>query len=250
MAALRIANDPPFLARMAAAEVVTSASVAIQTRGRFTIALSGGNTPRPAYELLVTHEFASQVDWSRVHVFWSDERCVPPTDAESNFRTANESLLRHVPIPPANVHRIEGEADPPVAAASYERVLDQFFPPKASGAPSPSFDLAILGLGANGHTASLFPGRPALREKRHQVVADYIGAVFGWRITLTLPILNEARATIFLVTGAAKANVLHQVLEGPFQPNVLPAQLIQPSSGRLTWLVDAPAAARLTIPSH
>ena len=245
---LRIAADDVALAHLAAESVVESAAAAIRERGRFTIALCGGGTPRPAYELLASPAFASRIDWPSVHVFWGDERCVPPSDPMSNFRMADEALLQRVPIPRPNVHRMLGEDDPSVAAASYELLLRQFFPPGPSDTSEESFDLVLLGLGTNGHTASLFPGRPVLHERRHWTAPDFVEEIAAWRITLTVPILNAARAVSFLVFGIEKADVLRRVLQGPSQPDDLPAQLIQPH-GQFTWLVDAAAASLLATSS-
>ncbi len=236
------------LATAAAERFVTAAEHSIDARGEFVVALSGGSTPRRTYELLALEPFVSRVNWTRVHVLWGDERCVPPSDADSNYRMARESLLDHVPIPATNVHRIHGEDDPIVAAASYEATLRALFrtsngPP--ASAPGKNIDLALLGLGDDGHTASIFPESAAVDEQSRWVMAEYVPAVSMWRVTLTVPILNAAAELLFLVAGGEKAAVLQRVLEGPHRPRVLPAQLIAPTHGRVHWLVDIAAAAQL-----
>jgi 6-phosphogluconolactonase len=232
----------------AAEQIVVEAEHAIDARGRFVVALSGGSTPRRTYELLAREPYASRVNWPRVHVVWGDERCVPPSDVDSNYRMARESLLDHVPIPATNVHRMHGEDDPAAAAASYETALRSLFntpsgPP--ASAPGKNIDLALLGLGDNGHTASIFPESAAASEQRRWVMAEYVPAVSMWRITLTAQILNAAAEVLFLVSGGDKAEVLQRILEGPRVPRELPAQLIAPKPGRIRWLADAAAAAEL-----
>ncbi|MGH2585100.1 MAG: 6-phosphogluconolactonase [Dehalococcoidia bacterium] len=235
------------LVRAATEQIAGIAESAIAANGRFTIALSGGNTPQPVYRLLATDEFSRRIDWSRVQVFWGDERCVPPNDEESNYRMAKEALLDHVPLPPANVHRMRGEEDPAQAAAQCGRELQAVFGGDAEGgAPPAGFDLILLGMGDNGHTASLFPGKTAMHEEKRWVVAEYIEAVSMWRITFTPVLINAAATVTFLVAGTQKAEVLHQVLEGPYQPDVLPSQIVKPVHGQLVWLLDQAAASRLT----
>ena len=225
----------------AAQEVVNAASGAIARDRRFVMALSGGSTPRALYALLATPLWASRIDWSRVHLFWGDERCLPPDHSGSNYHMTRETLLDHVPIPAANVHRIRGEDEPAVAVAAYEQELRLTF-----GGALPRFDLVLLGMGDNGHTASLFPGLTAVRETTRQVVAEYVAEVAMWRITLTPPVLNAAVRVLFLACGGDKAAMLRRVLEGPFEPDALPAQIVQPEVGQVAWLVDVAAAAQLT----
>jgi 6-phosphogluconolactonase len=229
------------LERGAAELFVDLAVAAVEARGRFTVALAGGATPRPVYARLATPEFAGRIPWDGVHVFFGDERCVPPTDEQSNFRMACEALLEHVPLPPEHIHRIAGEDDPALAALSYEQELGRVF---RSQAP-PAFDLIQLGLGENGHTASLFPGTAGLRELDRWVVAQYVEILDAWRVTLTPAVINGAREVVFLVSGAGKADVLARVLAGPYEPELLPAQLVQPRRGELRWLVDAAAGAKV-----
>jgi 6-phosphogluconolactonase len=225
--------------------IVAAAADAVRASGRFTLALAGGSTPRRLYERLAR---VPEIDWGRVELGFGDERCVPPDDSASNYRMAREALLARVPIPPAGVHRMRGEDVPAVAAAAYERELRALFatptgPPR--GAPGATFDLVLLGMGANGHTASLFPGLPAVREAERWAVASYVEEVDAWRLTLTPIVLNAAFEVIFLVDGREKAAMLRRVLREPYAPDVLPAQAIQPTHGRLRWLVDAEAASAL-----
>jgi 6-phosphogluconolactonase len=222
----------------AALAIVAAAKAAIDARGRFLLVLSGGSTPKALYTLLATPPYSSRLDWSRTHVFWGDERCVPPEDPASNFRMAREALLDHVPVPAEQLHRMRGEDDPVRAAAAYEAVLRGLFPDGAT-----RFDLVLLGMGDNGHTASLFPGLAAVRETVRPVVAEYVPEVSMWRLTLTPPAINAAAKVMFLVVGHDKAAMLKQVLSGPRDPNRLPAQAIAPVRGELTWILDAAAAA-------
>lgn len=217
------------------------AAQAIAERGLFTLALSGGGTPRPIYARLATADYRGRFDWSRVHIWFGDERCVPPDDERSNFRMAREALLDHIALPPDNLHRIRGEDDPSQAALAYEQQLQRTF----RSALPPAFDLICLGMGDNGHTASLFPGTAALREQVRWVVPQYVEVMTTWRVTFTTAVINAARHVAFLVEGAGKAGMLWNVLEGPYQPDVLPSQLIQPVNGQLHWLADAAAAAKV-----
>jgi 5-dehydro-2-deoxygluconokinase len=240
---LEVFADGDTLAHAEAERIVAQARTAIAARDRFSIALSGGSTPRTLYSLLATPRFASQIDWSRVHVFWGDERCVPPEHPESNFRMTREALLDRVPIPWGNVHRIAGEDEPEAAARAYEQALRAFLD-VPDGPPERTFDLVLLGMGEDGHTASLFPGTPAVEEDRRWAVPNR-GPHGMWRITLTQIVLDAADAITFLVAGAAKAERLHEVLEEPPQSPPLPAQLIHPTHGALTWMIDAAAARKL-----
>ena len=244
MSEFRVYPDGASLARAAAEHFATLATEALAARGRFAVALSGGSTPHPTYALLASPEFAGRVDWPRVHVFWGDERGVPPDHPDSNYRMAREALLDHVPLPAHNVHRIHGEMEPQQAAAGYEHTLRAFFA-QHPGRPSPRFDLILLGMGDDGHTASLFPGTAALHEGARWVVAHYVHKLRVWRVTLTPVAINAAAHVTFLVSGAGKAERLRQVLNGPYQPDVLPVQIVRPTDGRLLWLADAAAAAQL-----
>ena len=244
MSEVEVYPHPASLARAAAEHFVTRASEAVAARGLFTVALSGGSTPRSTYALLAGREFAPRVDWPRTHVFWGDERCVPPDHSDSNYRTAREALLDHVPIPQRNVHRIRGEVEPEQAADEYERTLQSFFQARRGELP-PQFDLILLGMGADGHTASLFPGTPAVHEGTRWVVAHYVDKLSAWRVTLTPAVINAAAHVTFLVSGVGKAERLREILKGPYHPDVLPAQTVSPTDGQLLWLVDAAAAVRL-----
>jgi len=235
------------LMEAAAERLVTRAAAAIRSSGRFCVALAGGSTPKGLYELLATPRYARRIDWPRVHVFWGDERCVPPDDPASNYGMARETLLDHVPVPPSNVHRIRGEDRPAAAAAGYEDELRSVFltpegPPR--DAPGACLAVVLLGMGDNGHTASLFPGLTAVHESSRWVVAEYVSEVSMWRVTLTSPVINAAADVVFLVSGSGKASMLQRVLEGPHRPDTLPAQAIMPH-GSTTWLVDVAAAAEL-----
>jgi len=220
--------------------LVAAAAEAIAARGRFLLVLSGGSTPKALYELLATPAYAPRIDWSRTHVFWGDERCVPPDDRSSNYRMAREALLDRVPISPEAIHRLRGEDQPAAAAAAYEETLRGVF-----GAGPPRFDVVLLGMGDNGHTASLFPHLKAVRETSRWVMAEYVGEVSMWRLTLTPPALNAAAHVLFVVVGADKAAMLKRVLEGPQDIDLLPAQVIAPTDGALTWMVDSAATAKL-----
>lgn len=235
----RVYKNAEELARAGAQLFVDGAAEPLSTRGRFRVALSGGSTPRRVYELLATPDFRPRVDWNRVDLFWGDERYVPADDRESNYRMTAQALLDHVPVPSANVHCVPTEISPPSAAASaYEDEIRQVFGESTS---VPEFDLIYLGLGANGHTASLFPHSPALHESSRLVVADFVTEVNTWRVSMTAPLLNRGCVVAFLIEGAQKAQVLSEVLLGPRDPERLPAQLISPQ-GKLLWMVDAAAA--------
>ena len=219
------------------------AQQAAQARGRFTVALSGGSTPRGLYALLATAEYRERIPWSHVHLFWGDERCVPPDHPESNYRMVQESLLSKIAIPERNVHRMAGEKEPQIAAAEYEAELKNFF--RLSEGALPRFDLILLGLGEDGHTASLFPGSEALEDTEHLVVAICVEQLKTHRLTLTLPVLNNAAQVIFLVAGESKSAILKEVLRAdPFSSN-LPAAKVQPVTGGLTWMVAEDVAADL-----
>jgi 6-phosphogluconolactonase len=228
------------LARKAAAEWVRSADEAIARAGRFAVALSGGNTPRALYAALAGGEFRSRIAWDRVHFFWGDERSVPADHPDSNYRMAYEALLSRVPAPAANIHRIETERGSAEAAAAYEALLRDFF--ALSRGALPRFDLVFLGLGEEGHAASLFPGSAALEERERLVVAVYVDKLKTDRVTFTLPLLNSAAEVAFLVSGKSKAAAVKQTLRGGAD---LPAARVAPLNGRLLWFLDKEAAALL-----
>ncbi|MEO8737727.1 MAG: 6-phosphogluconolactonase [Edaphobacter sp.] len=244
----RISPTPAEVAQAAAQLFMDSAVFAVQTRGRARIAISGGTTPKAMFTLLAdpTHPFLKQIPWDKLDLYWVDERCVAPTDADSNYRMTNETLLSKVPLAPERIHRMEGELDPEAAAARYESTIRNTF--RLEGAETPTFDLIFLGMGDDGHTASLFPHTEAINDFTDIVTANYVPQKDTWRITLTWPVINQGREVVFLIEGAAKAQVLHDVLLGPYQPDIFPSQIIRPASGRLTLLLDAAAAAKLPAP--
>ena len=226
----------------AAEEFVRAARTAIGAQGRFTVALSGGSTPKALYSLLATNY--TNFAWNRVFLFFGDERHVPPTDPESNYRMVNESLLTKITIPAQNVFRVPAEnPDAAAAASDYEAQLRRFFELKPG--EFPRFDLILLGMGPDGHTASLFPDSAGLEEQSRLVIANWVAKFNTHRITFTFPVLNRAAEVMFLASGPDKADMLHQVLEGKSTPP-LPSQRVQPSDGKLLWMLDEAAAAKLT----
>ncbi len=246
---IRTFPDAEAVSRGAAEEFVRCARDAVAARGRFTVTLSGGSTPKRMFEMLADPPHRDQVDWSKTHIFWGDERSVPPDHRDSNYRMANEAMLSRLPIPVAQIHRIEAERkDRDAAARDYQAVIAKTFGVDPNGEP-PAFDLVLLGMGPDGHTASLFPHTTALTEAKRWVVVNFVPKFNTDRVTLTAPILNKARAVLFLVAGADKVQPLVEVLEGPPDPSRLPSQLIAPTGGALLWFVDRLAAAKLTLPS-
>lgn len=237
---IRFFDDLEDLSRGAARLFEERALKAVADRGLFRIVLSGGSTPRRTYEILASEPFRESVPWKDVHVFWGDERCVPPDHPESNARMARRALLDHVPVPPGNVHPVSGDAGPAEAARRYESELRGHF----SG-QRPCFDLIFLGMGGDGHTASLFPGAPALVERQRWVVGAQGPSGGPPRVTLTLPVLNEARFVCFLVAGGNKAKTLAEVIRGPGRSQPLPAQRVMPGAGELLWYVDREAASEI-----
>lgn len=237
---LQIVSNSAALAEQCATQVTQLAVAAASERGAFHFCVSGGSTPRGVYARLAQPDLAGQIDWSRVFLYFGDERCVPQTDAQSNYRMLHEALLAHVPIPPSNVHRIAGEQQPAAAAAAYEQLLRHTLGVDASGQPQRAFDLVFLGLGADAHTASLFPGSQL--ETQHWASPRQQPSTQQWRITLTEPVLNAARDVMFLITGADKVKALHEVLRGAEDLQRLPGQRIRPR-GRLQFWLDQAAAA-------
>jgi 6-phosphogluconolactonase len=242
--ALRIFDDVDQVAKSAADEFARRAVARAELGLPFTVALSGGSTPRRLFELLADEPFRESVPWRKVWVFWGDERTVPPDHPDSNYGAAHRLLLANVAIPRENVHRIHGElADPNAAALAYEVDLRESF--RLDEGEFPRFDLVLLGMGADGHTASLFPGTQALVEERRLAVAPWIEELDTHRVTLTCPVFNKAATVLLLVTGEDKAETLQAVLEGQPERPGYPVQLIRPESGELVWLVDRAAASRL-----
>ena len=232
---LRRVADEPALARAAAHEIFRHASEAVRARGAFTLALTGGTTPRVLYRLLADASWRARMPWDRTHVFFGDERCVPPDHPDSNFGMARDALLAHVA--PASVHRLEGEREPSDAAARAEADLRETF----GDAGLPRLDLVLLGLGADAHVASLFPGHPALDERQRWVVAPFVPHLGAHRITMTLPVLNAASAVLFLVAGRRKADALARMLSPPPGEEPPPAARVRPAQGELVILADEEA---------
>lgn len=238
--ALQVYPDGVSLAGAVADLFVETGLTAIANRGGFRVALSGGNTPRAAYALLARAERASRLSWRDVFIYFGDERCVPPDDQRSNYRMARTTFLDAVAIPEANVRRMHGESDPAGAAREYADVL------RSDLGGNPEFDLVLLGLGPDGHTASLFPGSSPETDNDSLVRAVYAESQAMWRVTITPKVINASRTVAFAVDGDEKASILASVLEGPLDPVVHPAQIVAPSPGRLLWLVDKAAASKLT----
>jgi 6-phosphogluconolactonase len=236
-----ICHDAAALNQKAADRFNLLANEAAANTGRFTAALSGGSTPKALYSLLAAPEYKESIPWSKVHLFWGDERCVPPDHQDSNYRMAREALLSKITIPTDNVHRMAGEKDPQVAAAEYEEQLKMFF--QLTAGALPRFDLILLGIGEDGHTASLFPGNAALEETQRLVVAPYIEKFQTYRITLSLPVINEAAVILFLIAGKSKSAIVKKILEANGEASRLPAARVQPKNGKLIWLMDQEAAS-------
>jgi 6-phosphogluconolactonase len=242
---IRILADGAAIAKRAAQEFVQSAAEAARIKGSFNVALAGGSTPKALYSLLVNDPpLRSKVPWDKIHLFFGDERHVAPDHPDSNYRMASDVMISKSPLKPEQVMRIKGEyPDAEQAALEYEMALCEYFKLKAG--EYPRFDLVLAGMGNEGHTLSLFPGTKALHADRRIAVRNWIGKLYTERITLTAPAASNAAHIIFMVTGADKAPALKAVLEGPFEPEQLPAQLLQPQNGKLLWLVDTAAGSML-----
>jgi 6-phosphogluconolactonase len=242
---IQILPDPQALYRAAANEFVARATDAVNARGLAHVALSGGSTPKGLFALLVSDDaLRQQMPWDKIHFWWSDERHVPPDHPDSNFKMANDAMLSRALIPAHNIHRVRAELeDASQAALEYEQELRTAF--QLDLPAFPQFDLILLGMGPDAHTASLFPGTRALNETTRLVVANWVGKLYTWRITFTAPLINAACVVLFLVAGDDKALPLKGVLEGPHEPLQLPAQLIQPENGSLLWLLVSKAASQL-----
>jgi 6-phosphogluconolactonase len=233
---IEVFADLAALSQGAARHITAIAGQAIAQRGTFSIALSGGNTPRALFEQLAAPPFNKLNQWKNWEIYFGDERCVPPDHPDSNYRMAREELLQKVPIDPSHVYRMKGEADPQQAAMEYGQLMKEKF---GDG----GMDVILLGMGDDGHTASLFPGTAALNETKHRCVANFVPRMNTWRITLSAPFINKGNYIMILVAGAGKAGRVEQVLMGPRDPQMLPIQMIQPASGNLIWMLDAAAAA-------
>jgi 6-phosphogluconolactonase len=243
---IRILRDGAAIARRAAQEWVQAAAAAVREKGSFTVALAGGSTPKALYGLLVDDPvLRSQVPWDKIHLFFGDERHVGPGHPDSNFRMATEAMISKSPLSKEQVTRIKGDnPDAEEAAREYEQALQSYF--KLKPGEYPRFDLLLAGMGNEGHTLSLFPGTKALHPGERLVVRNWVGKLYTDRITLTAPAAGNAALIVFMVTGADKATALKAVLEGPYEPEQLPAQLLQPANGRLLWLVDTAAGSMLS----
>jgi 6-phosphogluconolactonase len=249
MPEIRIADDVDGASRAAAEEFVALAREAIDARGRFTVALAGGSTPRHLYRLLADDPgLRSRIAWPKIDVFWGDERHVAPDHDDSNYRMAQNALLAHVPVPLSHIHRIHSEN--PSAAVAADEYAEELRTAFGGGGTVPRFDLILLGLGADGHTASLFPGTDALAEGTRLVVANWVEKFHTHRITMTLPLLNAAACVVFLVSGPDKASVVRAILGDPPPERPYPAQLVRPRDGRLIWMFDRAAARDLVSPTH
>ena len=232
---IQIFSDATKLAINAAQYFEKCSAEAIASRGNFNVVLSGGSTPKSMFQVLIRDSFLERIDWEKIHIYWGDELDVCPDDPESNYHMAHESFLVHIPIPEKNIHRIFSELGPNNAAASYESTLRGIFIGHL-----PRFDLVFLGMGTDGHTASLFPFTDALCESTRWVVPNFLKLQNIWRVTMTAPVINESRNIVFLVSGESKLKRLRQVLQGPYRPKTLPSQLIKPHNGKLIWMVDQP----------
>jgi 6-phosphogluconolactonase len=236
---IEVYADAQAASRASAESFARHAVAAVQARGRFSVALSGGSAPEQSYRMLGDEPFRSMIPWEGVHLFWGDDRCVTPGHPRSNFRMANAAFITRVPIPPRNVHLMPGELPPGEGAAKYAEELQAFFGPGV-----PRFDLVHLGIGPDGHTASLFPFDDLLREREHTVGWSLHRPLGEWRLTLTVPVLNAARRVEMLALGAGKASIVRGALEGPIDPFRIPAQLVRPA-GEMVWMLDRGAAKEL-----
>jgi 6-phosphogluconolactonase len=242
----RVSSTPAEVAQAAAQLFVDAVDKAVQIRGLARVAISGGTTPKAMFALLAGEPFIKQIPWGKLYLYWVDERSVPPDHPDSNYRMTKEAMLSKVPLPTDHVFRMEGELDPAVAAARYESTIRNSF--RLEGAQTPTFDLVLLGMGDDGHTASLFPHTEGLNNITDLVIANHVPQKDTWRISLTSPVINQGREVAFLIEGAAKSQVLHDVLLGPRQPDTYPSQLIRPATGQLTFLLDSAAASKLPVP--
>ena len=241
---IRVYPNLDVLSQAAADFFLKLAEQSIKESGRFTVALSGGSTPQPLYQNLSSKRRQHKLDWGKTHLFWGDERCVPPDHPDSNYRMAREILLSQIEVPERNIHRVPTEMDPRMAAFSYEERLRAFFKD-----PLPQFDLVLLGMGDDGHTASLFPHSAGLNEEERWFIANFAPERETWRLTLTKNAINAARNIAVLVAGSSKAGMLSKVLEGDYEPAEKPIQLISPTAGKMTWFVDQDAAQGLSDPN-
>lgn len=244
---VKVASTEEGCARSAADLFQQVVTAAVESRGVARVAISGGSTPKAVFQLLANpgEPYMTMIPWTRLQLFWVDERCVGPDDAESNFGMTRKAMLDEVPLPPENIHRMEGELDPQEGASRYEAAIRNAF--RLEGAETPTFDLILLGMGDDGHTASLFPHTEALDEMARIVVANNVPQKDTWRLTLTWPVITQGREVAFLIEGKAKADVVKMVFSGAYDPESHPSQLIRPANGRLTLLLDQGAASGLDL---
>ena len=245
---VKVSPDTPALAHATAELFAQSAANAVKARGVARIAISGGSTPKIVFHMLAdpAQPFLKTVPWDKLQLYWVDERCVPPDHAESNYRMTKEAMLTQIPLPAENVHRMEGELDPEEAASKYEAEIRNSF--KLEGAETPTFDLVLLGMGPDGHTASLFPHTEGLNEMARIVIPNHVPQKDAWRVTLTWPVITQGREVAFLIEGKEKTEMVKTVFTGPYDPETYPTQLIRPASGKLTLMLDVAAAAGLPGP--
>lgn len=237
-----VADTPGELTLKALQLFLRTAKETLEKKDRFTVAISGGSTPRPLYKKMGEEPWCSEIPWERTHIFWVDERCVPPFDPASNYGAAKSDFLDRIPIPPGQIHPMPGDLNPVEGAREYEMGLARFFGLKPGAFPV--FDFMLLGIGKDGHLASLFPGQESLNEKKSLVISVKGGAPFVNRLTMTYPVINHARHTVFLVSGKGKAQITKAVLDE--KNETLPAQRLRPVKGRVTWLLDRDAASLLS----
>ena len=245
---VQVSSTPAAVAQAAADLFAEAVINAARNRGHARVAISGGSTPKTMFELLAdpAQPHLNQIPWAQLQLFWVDERCVPPDNDESNYKMTHQAMLAKVPLPASNIHRMEGELDPEEAASRYESEIRNTF--KLEGAETPTFDLILLGLGPDGHTASLFPHTDGLNELGRICIANHVPQKDTWRMTLTWPVITQGRQVAFLVEGEEKAEMVGTVFTGAYDPETYPAQLIRPASGKLTLLLDTAAAAHLPGP--
>ncbi|MHB8644283.1 MAG: 6-phosphogluconolactonase [Thermomicrobiales bacterium] len=241
---IMVLPDLDAVSQEAARRFVAIANDAVTRTNRCTVALAGGSTPERLYRLLASEMYRDAIPWASLYLFFGDERCVPPDDRESNYRMAREAMLDHVPVLPAQVFRMEGERDPHSAAVTYDATIGDVF--GLTPGRVPHFDLILLGMGPDGHTASLFPQTDGLQVIERLATANYVPKFDSWRLTLTYPVLDAAMQVLFLVGGAEKADAVQHVLEGPFDPSEYPAQGVRTPEGTVSFLLDAAAAGKLT----
>ncbi|PWT75281.1 MAG: 6-phosphogluconolactonase [Bacteroidetes bacterium] len=243
---LKVFANSDELSKAAAQWIASDIASTLAERDRYTIALSGGSTPKKLHELLAGAPFKDSIAWNKMHVFWGDERAVPFEDDRNNAKMAYDTLLDHVPIPPSQIHIMRTDIAPEQSAIEYEKILHRYFPSLESKSDF-SFDLVILGMGDDGHTLSLFPGTKAVHEEKSWAIAFYLQAQNMFRITLTKTIVNRSSCILFLATGSNKAHALKEVLEGNYNPDKYPSQVIRPVDGKVFWFVDEPAAEGLSV---